>query len=71
MKTRASTFAISVAATTSTLISSIGHAHPGHEPENLFHVIAHALMSPRAIIFLLIAGAAVVAWRCYAKDKSE
>ncbi len=71
MKTRTSTLVISVAATTSTLISSISHAHPGHEPEDVFHAIAHALMSPRAIVFLVVAGAAAVAWRWYAKDKSE
>jgi hypothetical protein len=66
MKINLHTFAIVVFATVSAVLTSTAHAHPGHEPGDIFHAIAHALMSPRTIIFLLIASAAVVAWRWYA-----
>ncbi len=36
------------------------HAHPGHEPEDFVHALAHELASPRgilAIIILIVAGA--------------
>jgi hypothetical protein len=71
MKARTTTFVMTIAAVTSTLLASISHAHPGHESEDVFHAISHELTSLRAIVFLLIAGAVVVAWRWYTRDKSD
>ncbi|MGL4231749.1 MAG: hypothetical protein ACRDAM_21315 [Casimicrobium sp.] len=43
-------------------ISAAASAHPGHEPENLLHALAHELASPRGILALLILGVAAALW---------
>lgn len=44
------------------LLSAASHAHPGHEPEDLIHAVAHELMSPRGIALLLIVAAVGAIW---------
>lgn len=40
-------------------------AHPGHEPEDLIHALAHELASPRGIVALLVLGVGAVLWLAY------
>jgi hypothetical protein len=54
MRTAAMSFALAVSTTAS--------AHPGHEPEDLLHALAHELASPRGILALLILGVAGALW---------
>jgi hypothetical protein len=53
---RATAMSFAFAASTAAL------AHPGHEPEDLLHAIAHELASPRGILALLILGVAAALW---------
>jgi hypothetical protein len=43
-------------------VSTAALAHPGHEPEDLLHALAHELASPRGILALLILGVAGALW---------
>lgn len=44
------------------VLSGASHAHPGHEPEDLIHAVAHELMNPRAIALLLAVAAVGAIW---------
>jgi hypothetical protein len=44
---------------TALLLSSAAIAHPGHEPDDIVHAIAHELMTPRGIFGALAVAAAV------------
>jgi hypothetical protein len=45
-------------------------AHPGHEPEDLLHALAHELASPRGILALILLAAVGVLWKCVkSKDR--
>ncbi|TAG78439.1 MAG: hypothetical protein EAZ24_01970 [Burkholderiales bacterium] len=54
---------------TASLISAATYAHPGHEPDDLFHAIAHELMNPRAIALLLIVAAVGAVWWSWRSKK--
>jgi hydrogenase/urease accessory protein HupE len=56
------------AITTATLIaltSSVAIAHPGHEPEDLLHALAHEIASPRGIFVLLVIGVGIGLWAAH------
>ena len=52
-------------ATLMALTSSAAFAHPGHEPEDLLHAIAHEIASPRGIFVLLVIGVGVGLWAAH------
>jgi hypothetical protein len=45
-------------------------AHPGHEPEDFLHAVAHELASPRGILALIILSIAVGLW-LYSKNQKS
>jgi hypothetical protein len=57
-------------AASTTLVSLSAFAHPGHEPEDLLHAIAHELASPRGILALIILSVAAWLW-LYAKNQKK
>jgi hydrogenase/urease accessory protein HupE len=59
----ASAFAIAAAA-------AAASAHPGHEPEDFLHALAHELASPRGILALIILSVAVGLY-LYAKNQKK
>jgi hypothetical protein len=60
----------SAALTSSALIVGAASAHPGHEPEDFIHAIAHELASPRGVLALIVLGVGVLTWS-YAKNKDR
>jgi hypothetical protein len=52
------------------LIVGTVSAHPGHEPEDFIHAIAHELASPRGALALIVLGIGVLMW-FYAKKKDR
>jgi hypothetical protein len=45
-------------------------AHPGHEPEDLIHALAHELASPRGILALIVLSVAAALW-LYSKNQKK
>jgi hypothetical protein len=45
-------------------------AHPGHEPEDFLHAVAHELASPRGILALIILSIAAGLW-LYSKNQKS
>jgi hypothetical protein len=60
----------SLALTSSALTVGAASGHPGHEPEDFIHAIAHELASPRGVLALVVLGVGALMW-LYAKRKDR
>jgi hypothetical protein len=52
-----------------TSFSTFVQAHPGHEPDDFVHAIAHELASPRGILAIIVLVVAVSYWVYGRSDK--
>jgi hypothetical protein len=59
-----------IVASSTAFVATAVYAHPGHEPEDWPHALAHELMSPRGILVLLLL-AGVVGLRIYLRRKDN
>ncbi len=50
-------------------LPAISMAHPGHEPDDFLHAIAHELMTPRGIAAVLLIGAVATGVYLWARSK--
>ncbi len=58
-----------LAALGATSFSTLVLAHPGHEPDEFVHAIAHELASPRGILAIIVVLVAVCFWAYGRSDK--
>ncbi len=49
-------------ASVAVMVSMAASAHPGHEPEDLLHALAHEIASPRGLLVLLALGVGGALW---------
>lgn len=58
-----------LAALGATFTTTLVSAHPGHEPDDFVHAIAHELASPRGILAIIVLIVAASLWMYGRKNK--